>query len=69
MRIYGRWLLSLGAPAAVLAFALTFTIQNQATGQVVYLSGQDVVPAYDGWEENPEGTFNLVFGYFSRNWD
>jgi hypothetical protein len=24
---------------------------------------------YEGWEKNPDGSFNLVFGYFNRNWD
>ena len=38
-------------------------------GQVVYRAGQDIAPAFDGWEENPDGTFDLVFGYFNRNWD
>jgi hypothetical protein len=38
-------------------------------GQTAFRSGQDITPAFDGWEENPDGTFNLVFGYFNRNWD
>jgi hypothetical protein len=24
---------------------------------------------YEGWEQNPDGSFNLVFGYFNRNWE
>lgn len=31
--------------------------------------GQNVAPAFEGWEENPDGTFNMVFGYFNRNWE
>jgi len=31
-------------------------------------SGQDVVPVYEGWMRNPDGTFTFVFGYFNRNW-
>jgi hypothetical protein len=34
-----------------------------------YLRGQDVVPAFEGWVANPDGTFSLVFGYFNRNWE
>jgi hypothetical protein len=30
-------------------------------------SGQSVTPAYEGWWQNPDGTFNLLFGYFNRN--
>ena len=26
-------------------------------------AGQNVVPVYEGWEANPDGSFNLVFGY------
>ena len=38
-------------------------------GQTAFRTGQDITPAFDGWEANPDGTFNLVFGYFNRNWD
>lgn len=30
-------------------------------------SGQTVTPAYEGWYENPDGTFTLSFGYYNRN--
>jgi hypothetical protein len=36
--------------------------------QVRFNSGQDVVPYFEGWIKNPDGTFDLVFGYFNRNW-
>ena len=28
-----------------------------------------MAPAFDGWEPNPDGSFNLVFGYMNRNLD
>lgn len=31
--------------------------------------GLSVAPSYEGWEKNPDGSFNLLFGYFNRNWD
>ena len=34
-----------------------------------YDFGQEVVPAYEGWEQNPDGSFNLVFGTMNRNWE
>ena len=37
--------------------------------QEQYRSGQPVTPVYEGWERNPDGSFNLVFGYFNRNWE
>lgn len=30
--------------------------------------GQDIQPYFEGWIRNPDGTFDLVFGYFNRNW-
>jgi hypothetical protein len=36
--------------------------------QTKFLTGQDVVPAYEGWLRNSDGTFTFVFGYFNRNW-
>jgi hypothetical protein len=36
--------------------------------QTKFWSGQDVVPVYEGWLRNADGTFTMVFGYFNRNW-
>jgi hypothetical protein len=33
-----------------------------------FSSGQDVQPYFEGWIHNADGTFDLVFGYFNRNW-
>lgn len=37
-------------------------------GQVRHNSGDNVVPVFEGWEKNPDGTFNMVFGYMNRNY-
>lgn len=55
--------------AAALAALLLAAGAGSSDGQVVYRSGQDIAPAFDGWEEQPDGTFNVSFGYFNRNWD
>jgi len=34
-----------------------------------FKSGQNIVPYFDGWIRNADGTFDLVFGYFNRNWE
>src|SRR4051794_17727374 len=34
-----------------------------------FKSGQDIVPYYEGWIRNTDGSFDLVFGYFNRNWE
>lgn len=30
-------------------------------------SGQNVYPAFEGWYQNPDGTYSLLLGYFNRN--
>lgn len=30
-------------------------------------SGQNVTAVYEGWFQNPDGTFSLLFGYYNRN--
>jgi hypothetical protein len=38
-------------------------------GAQSYSSGQPLSPAYEGWEKNADGSFNLVFGYMNSNWE
>ena len=52
---------------ASLALAVLVTCQP-ASAQVAFQTGQNVSPAFEGWEENDDGSFNLVFGYMNRNW-
>ena len=37
--------------------------------QVQYAVGQNVAPIFEGWERNPDGSFNMVFGYLNRNYE
>jgi hypothetical protein len=34
-----------------------------------YLRGQNISPAFEGWEQNEDGSFNMLFGYMNRNWE
>jgi hypothetical protein len=34
-----------------------------------YTSGQIVVPGYEGWQEDADGSKYFVFGYMNRNWE
>lgn len=36
--------------------------------QIRFNAGQSVVPYYEGWLKNPDGSVDIVFGYFNRNW-
>ena len=53
---------ALTAAAFVCAAAAAFAQES-------YSSGQNIAPVYEGWEQNADGSFNLVFGYFNRNWE
>ena len=54
---------------AALTVALAIAIVWAPSAQESFSSGQNVAPAYEGWEKNGDGSFNLVFGYFNRNWE
>ncbi len=34
-----------------------------------YSRGQNASPAFEGWEQNADGSFNFLFGYMNRNWE
>jgi len=33
------------------------------------ITGLNIAPVYEGWEQNADGSFDLLFGYFNRNWN
>jgi hypothetical protein len=39
------------------------------TQSLSYTKGQNVSPAYEGWEEGADGTKYFLFGYMNRNWE
>ena len=41
---------------------------SHAQTRFSYSSGQSLEPAYEGWWENPDGSFTLFFGYMNTNW-
>jgi hypothetical protein len=56
--------------SVVIAIALIYVCFNlKLSGQEVFLfdRGQNVAPVFEGWEQNADGSFNMVFGYFNRN--
>ena len=40
-----------------------------AAQTLTYTKGQNVAPAYEGWEQAADGTKYFVFGYMNRNWE
>jgi len=53
---------TLAVASAIMLFA-----GGIVSGQLLYTSGQNVVPVFEGWERNADGSFNMLFGYFNRN--
>ncbi|MBZ5607647.1 MAG: hypothetical protein LAP38_05275 [Acidobacteriia bacterium] len=51
------------------ASALAMLLMCLAAGAQTYSRGQIVSPAYEGWEKNDDGSFNLLFGYMNSNWE
>ena len=56
--------LLLGVPSPAQEIPFEQQVFNE---QVLRPSGQPVVPLYDGWFENPDGTYGICFGYFNLN--
>src|SRR3954466_14095738 len=54
------------------ALAMTVSLGAQNASQLVNLrhwSGQAVAPVYEGFDINPDGSFNMWFGYMNRNYE
>ena len=54
----------------VLALGVLLTHRGvEGQDGLTYQRGQTVSPSYEGWQRNPDGSFNLLFGYMNRNWE
>lgn len=57
----------------LLSGAATVGAQQEGTApptwmpDIKFASGREVVPYFEGWIKNPDGTFDFVFGYYNRN--
>ena len=54
---------------AALAIALAGGSGSVAHAQIQYKTGQWVMPFYEGWVKNADGTFDMTFGYYNLNWE
>jgi hypothetical protein len=48
----------------ILALVLSPLVSAQT-----YRKGQHVEPAYEGWRQNEDGSYNFMFGYMNENWE
>jgi hypothetical protein len=53
----------------LVAVLVALPLAPRSLAQTRYASGQNVVPVYEGWERNSDGSFNMVFGYMNRNYE
>ena len=64
---------SSASSALIVVILLTGAVSTQqlptAIPQTKFASGQNIVPYFEGWIRNPDGSFDMVFGYFNRNWE
>jgi hypothetical protein len=49
--------------------ALSLICPPAAAQSLSYSKGQNISPAYEGWERAPDGTRYFLFGYMNRNWE
>jgi hypothetical protein len=55
---------------ALMAIALiSFGRSAPHAQSLSYTSGQPVIPAFEGWEEDADGAKYFLFGYMNRNWE
>ena len=61
----GRYVLALAAFVCLTgsepAFAQTLAVEPLKD------SGSNIYPAFEGWYQNPDGTYTLLIGYYNRN--
>ena len=56
--------------AGLLLVAAAMLVIPQAVGaEQSYSRGQNASPAFEGWEEDTDGSRYFLFGYFNRNWE
>lgn len=61
-RSFGWWLWMSGV-------VVTLSWAVPASAQTLHRSGQTIAPVYEGYQPKPDGSFDLLFGYFNRNWE
>jgi hypothetical protein len=54
---------------ALAALLVAVVALGWSSAQERFTHGQTVVPSYEGFAENPDGTYDLVFGYLNRNYE
>jgi hypothetical protein len=53
----------------LIALALVVVRPGAEAQNLTYSRGQNIAPAYEGWEQAPDGVRYFLFGYMNRNWE
>jgi hypothetical protein len=53
----------------LVALALLLLRSSSGAQSLSYTKGQNISPAYEGWEQASDGTKYFLFGYMNRNWE
>ena len=77
MQVPGRRSFGAAAGRAGLAFlvaaagltGLVSLAAAPAADAQTYHSGQNLQPVFEGWMRNPDGSFDMLFGYLNRNYE
>ena len=56
------------SPWLILSVFSVFSVASGAQS-LSYTKGQNISPAYEGWEQAADGTKYFLFGYMNRNWE
>jgi hypothetical protein len=59
----------LGACAAALLGVMVLAAAGATPRAQQATTGLNIAPVYEGWQQNADGSFDLIFGYFNRNWN
>lgn len=53
---------------ATAVFVIMTLVASSASAQS-YRKGQHIEPAYEGWRQQEDGSYVLIFGYHNENWE
>ena len=57
------------AALSVLALLVPGLVRAQTVAPTRHWNGQAIAPVYEGFDVNPDGSFNMWFGYMNRNFE
>jgi hypothetical protein len=63
-----RKTLKMTCAAAAVVASLALLGRTTTAQSLTYTKGQNIAPAFEGWEQDADGSKWFVFGYMNRNW-